>query len=200
MYIPPAFAQADLAVLHDFIDRYSFGLLVSSADGAPFATHLPLLLDRSAGPNGSLAGHVAAANPHARLAPGAPVMAVFAGPHAYVSPSWYEAEHVVPTWNYVAVHAYGLFEPIGDAALAELLERSAAKYEKSRPAPWAFDSSTNFARKMMNQVVGFRIAVQRLEGKWKLSQNQPAERRARVRDALSQGDADARAVAEWMKE
>ena len=107
MYIPAAFQQTDKTKLHDFIEANSFGLLVSTHGGEPFATHLPFLLERDAGPHGCLVGHVARANPQWHGLDGQTVLAVFSGPHAYVSPTWYEAENVVPTWNYVAVHAYG---------------------------------------------------------------------------------------------
>jgi transcriptional regulator len=198
MYIPPVFAQKDLATLHDFIDQHSFGLLVSTTEGGPVASHLPFLLDRSVGPSGGLLGHMAAANAQWRHAEGSNVLVVFSGPHAYVSPSWYEAENVVPTWNYLAVHVYGTFEVVREpAALASVLAQSVAKYEGPRERPWQFDASGEYARKMMKQIVGFRIEVRQLEGKWKLSQNQPAERRARVREALREVDP---AVARWMEE
>src|SRR4051812_36029868 len=102
MYVPTAFAETDPAKLHDFIEAHSFGLLVSAPGGVPVATHLPLLLERSTGPHGCLVGHVARANPQWEGLDGKPVLAVFSGPHAYVSPAWYESENVVPTWNYVA--------------------------------------------------------------------------------------------------
>src|ERR1700759_3803266 len=106
MYVPSHFAETDLATLHDFIERYSFGLLVSQVDGQPFGTHLPFLLDRSA-PHGTLIGHMARANPHWQSLREQPALVVFAGPHAYISPTWYEAANVVPTWNYTAVHVSG---------------------------------------------------------------------------------------------
>lgn len=107
MYIPTAFEQTDQNKLHEFIEANSFGLLVSTHVGEPFATHLPFLLQRDSGPHGCLFGHVARANPQWRDLDGQSVLAIFTGPHAYVSPTWYESEDVVPTWNYVAVHAYG---------------------------------------------------------------------------------------------
>src|SRR4051794_35885289 len=116
MYVPAHFEQTDLATLHAFIEDHSFGLLTSMLDGRLFASHLPFLLDRQAGPFGSLLGHVAKANPQWRQLAGQEVFVVFSGPHAYVSPTWYEAEHVVPTWNYVAVHAYGRCRLIEDPA------------------------------------------------------------------------------------
>src|SRR5262245_58623650 len=107
MYITAAFAESDLTRLHDFIGQNSFGLLVSQVDGLPFATHLPFLLERTTGEHGTLVGHMARANPQWREASGQTVLTIFSGPHVYVSPTWYEDEQVVPTWNYAAVHVYG---------------------------------------------------------------------------------------------
>ena len=114
MYVPTAFAETDEGKLHEFMQAYSFGLLVSTHGGEPFATHLPFLLDRNAGPHGTLVGHMARANPHWHDLEGQTVLAVFSGPHAYISPTWYESENVVPTWNYVAVHAYGICRLVND--------------------------------------------------------------------------------------
>jgi transcriptional regulator len=201
MYVPPHFAVSDQAQLHDFIGRYSFGLLVSQVGGVPFASHLPLLLDRTAGPHGTLFGHMARANPHWRELANQPALAVFSGPHAYVSPTWYEAENVVPTWNYVAVHAYGRAEIVDDqAALLDIVQRSVAVYEAAMPRPWTFDGSSPYAGRQLGAIVGFRIEVERLEGKWKLNQNQPVERRRKVADILGGQSGDApRAVAEMMR-
>src|SRR5438445_13331101 len=107
MYIPAHFLESDLPTLHEFIERNSFGLLVSQCDGSPFASHLPFLLERSSGSRGTLVGHMARANPQWEQASGQRVLAVFSGPHAYISPTWYEADAVVPTWNYAAVHVTG---------------------------------------------------------------------------------------------
>src|ERR1700751_5814241 len=130
MYVPAAFAVSDLAKLHAFIERNSFGLLVSEVDGRPFASHLPFLLERNAGSNGTLIGHMARANLQWKDAHGQNALAIFSGPHAYVSPTWYEAEQVVPTWNYVAVHAYGRVEIVEDAdALLEIVRETVRVYE-----------------------------------------------------------------------
>lgn len=124
MYIPAAFAEANLTTLHDFIERHSFGQLVSQVEGLPFASHLPFLLDRASGPHGALVGHMARANPQWREANGQTALAIFSGPHAYVSPTWYEAEQVVPTWNYTAVHAYGRLKVVeAEDALLEIVQQ-----------------------------------------------------------------------------
>ncbi len=200
MYIPTAFAETDAKKLHDFIAANSFGLLVSTHRGEPFATHLPLLLERDAGPHGCLVGHMAKANPQWRDLDGQNVLAVFTGPHAYVSPSWYESENVVPTWNYVAVHACGLCRLVEDRdGLTRILKASVATYEGSRRNPWTFDAEADFFQKLVGAVVGFRIEIARLEGKWKLNQNHPVERREKVVRALeASDDPDDREVARLM--
>ncbi len=201
MYLPAAFAETDLARLHAFIEQNSFGLLVSQVDGLPFASHLPLLIDRTAGPHGTLIGHMARANPQWREAGGQPVLAIFSGPHAYVSPTWYEAENVVPTWNYTAVHAYGRVEIIEDQnALLEIVREMVRIYERGLPEPWSFDDSETFVERLLAQIVGFRIEVEKIEGKFKLNQNQPVERRRKVVQALGERDDDnSRAVAAMMR-
>jgi transcriptional regulator len=202
MYVPQHFAETDPAALHGFMEHHSFGLLVSQVGGVPFATHLPLLLDRNAGPHGTLVGHMARANPQWNSLAGQSALAVFSGPHAYISPSWYESANVVPTWNYVAVHATGRAELVEDAgALLEIVQRSVSVYEASMPRPWVLDTSGPFVERMLAQIVGFRIRIEVLEGKWKLNQNHPVERREKVIGALeAQGGEDATAVAALMRE
>jgi transcriptional regulator len=201
MYIPAAFAETDLDRLHDFIQQNSFGLLVSQVDGLPFASHLPFLLDRTAGPHGTLVGHLARANPQWREAAGQNVLAIFSGPHAYISPTWYEAEQVVPTWNYTAVHASGRVDVVEDeGALMGIVREMVQVYERAMPRPWSFDPASTFVERLVAQIVGLRIEVEKIEGKFKLNQNHPAERRQKVVRALQQqGDEDALAVAALMQ-
>src|SRR5262245_44984753 len=202
MYIPSAFKETDTSKLFDVIERYSFGLLVSEFDGAPFATHLPLLLDRTVGPHGCLVGHMARANPQWQQADGKTVLAIFSGPHAYISPTWYETENVVPTWNYVAVHASGTIRIIQETAqILQIVSRYVDFYEGGLPRPWKFDPGSEYAKKMSGAIVGFRLEISRLEGKWKLNQNHPRERRQKVVNALSDsGDELSLAIAELMQE
>jgi len=186
MYIPAAFRESDTGRLHDFIDQHGFGLLTSCGTQGLTATHLPLLLDRARGPFGTLLGHFAKANEQS-LDADREVLAVFSGPHAYVSPAWYESPDTVPTWNYVAVHAYGILKRMDDpAAVTHMLEAMVQRYESTRQAPWQFDPETPFNRKMTAGIVGFEIEISRLEGKWKLNQNHPPERRRRVIAALNE--------------
>jgi transcriptional regulator len=202
VYIPAHFNQPDLAALHAVIERRSFALLCSAgAADAPFASHLPLLLDRNAAPPGALVGHMARANSQWRYADGRPVLAVFSGPHAYVSPSWYEAEEVVPTWNYVAVHVAGVFRAVHDRdALLAIVRDAVAFFEGGRPQPWTLDLSVASLDRLLRGIVGFRIVIETIEGKWKLNQNHPPERRRKVVRALRQeGGEDAEAVADLME-
>jgi len=202
MYIPPAFQEANLTTLHEFIELHSFGLLVSQHDGSPFATHLPFLLDRSSGNLGALVGHVARANPQWEHCLGQQVLAVFSGPHAYISPTWYEAEHVVPTWNYVAVHAYGRVRLVEDQpGLLDIVRRSVEVYERAMPRPWSLGEADTFAERLLKQIVGFRIEIERLKGKWKLNQNHPVERREKVVRALGErGEENSTAIAALMRQ
>jgi transcriptional regulator len=186
LYIPASFEVSDLPRLHRFIREHSFGMLTTIRDGVPFVSHVPLLLEDCPTPHGSLIGHVARANPQWQGVDGQQVLAVFTGPHAYVSPSFYEADNVVPTWNYVAVHVYGTLHVLEDAEnLTSILQKSVVAYEQNRDNPWALDPSTPYFEKMLRAIVGFRIDITRIEGKWKLSQNQSPERRAKVRTALA---------------
>jgi transcriptional regulator len=201
MYLPGHFAERDLTKLHEFIEQHSFGLLVSQVDGLPFASHLPFLLERTAGPQGTLVGHMARANPQWREADGQTALVIFSGPHAYISPTWYEAERLVPTWNYAAVHAYGRVQIIEDeSALLEIVQKAVAVFEQAMPQPWSFDGSEAFVERLLMQIVGFRIEVEKIEGKWKLNQNHPVERRKKVVRALrEQGGENAEAVAAMMQ-
>jgi transcriptional regulator len=201
MYIPASFAAPDREHVFRAIERYSFATLVSGAGSTLVASHLPLLLDRGGGPQGTLLGHMARANPQWRTAAGSESLAIFTGPHAYISPRWYEAPGAVPTWNYIAVHAYGPLELIDDRQQAEeLLRRMIDVYEAGQPEPWRLEGPREDIERLLEQIVAFRIPLQRLEGKWKLHQNRPADQRAKVVAALERRtDGDSRAIADEMR-
>lgn len=203
MYTPEAFRAHDLPRLHDLLEAESFALLTCADDLAgapPLATHLPLMLERNAGPLGALWGHVAKANPHAERLFDRPQLAIFSGPHAYISPTWYAEPGTVPTWNYIAVHALGQPEPLDPPQTMELLTRLTAYYEQSLNPPWTFDPQAPFALRLAELIVAFRMPIRSLEGKWKLNQNQSPARRERVIAALEQqGRPQERAVAEQMR-
>ena len=186
MYIPSAFRESDTGRLYKFMHGHGFALMTTHGPNGLVASHLPVLLDPTRGPMGTLFGHFAKANEQARDF-GCDSLIVFTGPHAYISPTWYDTPNTVPTWNYVAVHAYGKLTPVEDRTqLAEILEITVNKYEESRPAPWRFDSTTEFHQKLLDGILGFQIEITRLDGKWKLNQNHPPERRQRVITELTE--------------
>jgi transcriptional regulator len=205
MYIPKQFEAPGVAWCHDLIRGEPFAILVGiDQTGIPLATHLPVLLDETPAPLGTLLAHVARPNPQWQIfAPDRPVLVVFPGAHTYVSPSWYGQHPSVPTWNYVAVHAYGVPRVIEDPGrVRALLDRLVRTFEDGRPAPWRMDGlPDDYVNGMMRGILAFEIPIDRLEGKAKLSQNRPAGDRARVRAALAAADDPmARAVAELMAE
>jgi transcriptional regulator len=201
MYVPLLYAENDPTKLFDFMEANSFALMITCQEGCIQATHIPFLVERTAGPSGALLGHLARANPQWRDLAGE-ALVVFSGPHAYISPSWYEAKDVVPTWNYVVVHAYGTVELLEDnGELTRILKDTIATYENTHPQPWSMDFATPYAEKMMKGIVGFRIVLSRLEGKWKLNQNHPQERRELVVKALQlEPEENAQAIASLMKQ
>ena len=191
MYRPAAFRQDDLTALHAQIDSTGLALLTSNGPAGLQATHLPLLLEPEEGEFGTLYGHFARANPHWQDLAGQEALAVFAGPDAYVHPGWYpgKAEHgqVVPTWNYIAVHAWGQVETFDDPErLRELLSRLTARHEAGRPRPWSLDDApAEYLERMLRAIVGFALPIRRLEGQWKLSQNRQPADHAGVRQGLA---------------
>ena len=205
MYSPPLFDIDDPATLTDFMRVQSFALLVTSTYGAPFASHIPLLLDvdeKSGSQHGRLLGHLAKANGQCQALDGnAEALVVFWGPHAYVSPTWYECEKMVPTWNYVTVHAYGKPKTLDDpAAAADVISRLTDVYESDATDNWSMDSlSDDFIQRQLKGITAFEIPVDRVEGKFKLSQNRKPEDAAGVIKGLTaSGDAEAIEVAGLM--
>ena len=188
MYTPPSFAGPHQSSLHEFIENHSFATLISSVADDVAISHLPLLLNRHQGRHGALLGHMAKANPHWKEADGQKTFAIFHGPHAYISPTWYESTNVVPTWNYVVVHASGIFR-LDDSreVRLEIVRRSVDQYEQSMPSPWSLDvEDESYVDRLLDAIVGFRIDIEHLEGKWKLRQNQDGSRRQKVAEGLSQ--------------
>ena len=201
MYIPAPFAETRVHALHAFVRAHPFATLVSTGDdGLPFASHLPLLLDGDRGANGTLVGHVARPNPQAaHLSAGREVLAVFHGPHAYVSPTWYQTAPAVPTWNYAVVHARGVPRVVdGPAEVRALLETTVRAFE-APGSPWSMDAlPERYLESMAASVVAFELSIARIDGKFKLSQNRQPADRAGVIEALRTGDAERRAVAALM--
>ena len=202
MYLPASFAVTDLDKLAEVIRQHSFATLITTAEGVPFATHLPILHRPEAGTPGVLVGHVARANPQwQHFAIPTESLAIFSGPHAYVSPSWYTTELAVPTWNYIAVHAYGMPRVIEDETwLHTLLDEMVQRYESNRPQPWPNQLPADFHRNLLRSIVGFEMPISRIEGKFKLSQNRPEQDRINVvRELSSSSNPDAQAIANQMR-
>lgn len=202
MYLPPAFREDDLAALHAMIRSVRLANLVTATAEGMAATPLPLFLVADEGPHGTLYGHVARANPHWQLRSTGDALALFQGPDAYVTPSWYASkrEHgkVVPTWNYLAVHAYGPAEFFDDAdRLLAVVTRLTELHEGGRDEPWSVaDAPESFIRTQLRAIVGLRLPIARLEGKRKMSQNRSPADRAGVAAGLAASDlASDRAVA-----
>lgn len=182
MYTPASFAVDDPEKLHTFIETHSFATLVSPDAENSTASHLPLLLDRGVAANGRLVGHMARANRQWEQASDRPVLAIFHGPHAYVSPAWYAETNVVPTWNYAAVHVQGTMRLEQDRGrLLDIVRQYVDVYEAGLPEPWSLDKADpEFIDGLLDAIVGFTIEIERIEGKWKLSQNHTRERREKV--------------------
>jgi transcriptional regulator len=202
MYVPPAFREDELAALHGTMREARLANVVTATAEGLIATPLPLFLAPEEGPCGTLYGHLARANPQWKLPPTGDAMALFMGPDAYISPSWYsskqEHQKVVPTWNYVAVHAYGPVEFFEDAdRLLEIVTRLTNLHEQTRAEPWAVtDAPADFIRAQLRGIVGLRLPITRLEGKRKMSQNRSAADRAGVAAGLAASErASDRAVA-----
>jgi transcriptional regulator len=202
MHTPPAFHDDDPVSLRATIHAARLAQLVTATADGPLATPLPLFLDESEGEHGVLYGHLARANPQAHTPPLGDALAIFMGPDAYVSPGWYptkqETGKVVPTWNYVAVHAHGPVEFFDDPdRLLALVTRLTNRHEAGRAAPWSVaDAPPDFIQAQLRGIIGLRLPIRRLDGKRKLSQNRNAADRAGVAAGLAASPlAEDRAVA-----
>ena len=187
MYIPEFFKETNPERISTLVEGNSFGMLVTAPDGVPFVSHLPFIFDHAAGSKGKLLCHMARANPQwQHFSSCSEVLAVFQGPHAYVSPSWYSSPGV-PTWNYAVVHLRGKPRLIeSESELEALVERLTHVYESHMPSPWKPNLAGERRTKLLNMIVGFEIEVTDIQGKFKLSQNRPLEDQQRVIEALSQ--------------
>lgn len=205
MYTPPAFHETGLSAIHATMRACRLPTLVTATAEGLVATPLPLLFDAEEGEHGTLYGHLAKANAQARLAPVGEAMALFQGPAAYVTPSWYANKSVdgkvVPTWNYVAVHAYGPLEIFDDAArLADIVRRLTDRHEAGREAQWSVDDAPgDFIASMLKGIVGVRLPIARLDAKTKMSRNRRDVDRASVAAGLAaSADARDRAAADFV--
>lgn len=203
MYVPPHFAFGDLPAIHDFMREFPFVTLVTGTEQGPIATHLPVMLDASQGEFGLLRAHMARPNPHwkAFLQEDQPEsLVIFHGPHTYVSPRWYRDKPAVPTWNYLAVHAYGtpVLLDTTEALLADL-DKMVDHYEPDGRA--AHIITDDYKRKLAAGIVGFRITITRIDAKRKLGQNRSEADRASMNAVLdATQDADAASYQAYLRQ
>jgi transcriptional regulator len=201
MYNPPHFTSTDLTWLDWLAEHHPFGTLVSQADGAPLASHLPVLYQRKDG-QAILTGHWARPNPQWREIETQRVLFMYQGPHAYISPRWYtDAPKQVPTWNYVAAHVYGTIRLINDGPeLEDIVVRLAEKFESGAATPWRFADSDPANRARLKGIVGFQLRSESVQMKTKLNQNHPAANVTGVIKGLHDtGSEEAAAVAALMQ-
>ena len=202
MYAPKHFREERLPVLHEWMRENNFATVVSMVDGAPFATHLPALLDSTRGDFGTIRAHMARANPHWQaFESGAELLVIYQGPHGYISPSWYDTAAAVPTWNYTAVHAYGVPKVLAGAAAMTLLLDQVALFESGFERPWDTSSQApGYIEGLAKAIVAFEVEVARIEGKGKLSQNRPADRDRVLGELDERGTPEDLALAAAMRE
>ncbi len=202
MYTPGPFRESRRATLLQFIERFSFATLISTTDAGLFVSHVPLLLDRRGPGEEVLSGHVAKANEHsALLAAAAPTLAIFHGPHAYISPSWLSSDLSVPTWNYAVVHVRGTPTVVGPEETRRIVEQLTKLHERNAESPWAPEVRAESLERLLGSIVGFRIEVSSIEGKFKLSQNKSQQDRDSVVAGLAaQGSASSSHLAEFARE
>lgn len=193
MYLPAHFAETRPDALAQIIRSYPLGMLVTQPNGVLDADHIPFEYDADEGPHGTLRAHVARANPLWQRCPtGTPVMVVFRGAQAYISPNWYPSKHethkLVPTWNYEVVHAHGTLSIHDDErSVRRIVARLTRRHEADEPKPWKMgDSTPEFINSMLAQIVGIEIAVTSLQGKVKLSQNREVRDRLNAADTLAE--------------
>jgi transcriptional regulator len=197
MYIPPLNRVEDRQAINAFIQAHGFATVITNGGGKTTASHLPVLFDEE---TNVLRSHMARANEQWRqFASGDEVLCVFHGPHAYISPSWYEQQHAVPTWNYAVVHVYGKPSIVDEAQLKQIVLDTTTKYESSMPQPWKIPLSEKEIGQMLKAIVGFKIHIVRVEAKFKLGQNRSAEDREKMLRNLQSGpDGESRALAEFI--
>lgn len=197
MYIPSYFKIEDDELIYDIIQEYGFATFVSQHKGEPFATHIPLMMDEN---KEYLYGHVARPNSQWKDIHNQSVLAIFHGPHCYISSSWYESNRSVPTWNYLAVHVYGKFEFVNDEELKESLSDLVKKYEAPNRTYQLDEVDEKSLEGMTKGIVGFRIKIEKMEGKAKLSQNHSIERKKLVIQELEKFKSEnEQKIASYMK-
>ena len=198
MYIPSFNRVEDRQSINAFIHAHGFATLITNSDGKTVASHLPVLLDED---SNALRSHMARANQQWKyLESGNEVLCIFHGPRAYISPSWYEQQHTVPTWNYAVVHVYGKPSIVDAPELEQIVRDTTAKYESAMPKPWTIPLSEQEIAAMLKAIVGFKIDITRVEAKFKLGQNRsPEDQEKMVRSLEAAPDEESRALARFIR-
>ena len=186
MYIPKAFEEKDKSTLFEVMNDYNFATLITWPDNLPIVSHLPFLIETNKGKNGTLIAHLAKTNPHAKLLEQQQSLIIFQGPHSYISPNWYKNKNAVPTWNYAAIHCYGVAHMINNKKhLLSIVEKLANKHEKNIENPWSAKLNPEKNEKLLKAIVGIEIPIDHIEGKFKFNQNMPSEDQEHVISTLS---------------
>ena len=197
MYIPPLNRVEDPKSINAFLHAQSFATLISTGGNGIVASHLPVLFDEK---ENVLRSHMARANQQWKyFSNGEDILCIFHGPHAYISPSWYEQQHTVPTWNYAVVHVYGKPSLVSDNELKQIVLDTTRKFESTMPQPWKMPLSEQEIAGMLKAIVGFRIAINRVEAKFKLGQNRSPEDQAKMlRNLQAAPDEESRALGRFI--
>ncbi len=200
MHIPHYYKNENLEEIKDFLVENSFGLLINQVDGKPWATHIPLELDKDEHGKEILVGHIAKVNPQAKSFGNTEnVLCVFNGPHAYISSSWYQEEEV-PTWNYIAVHIYGSLKVLSDDATMESLHKLVNKYEKNSKNPINLSEMSPKTLRQVKGVIGFKIEITEIQAAYKLSQNRKQDYPKITSELMEQEDIGSKAIARKMND
>jgi transcriptional regulator len=198
VYIPPLNRVEDRKAINAFLHAHAFATLITDSGGKIIASHLPVLFDESAN---VLRSHMARANEQWKnFAATNEVLCIFHGPHAYISPSWYEQQHTVPTWNYAVVHVYGKPSLVDEAELKQIVLDTTEKFESAMPLPWKIPLSEKEIAGMLKAIVGFKIEITSVEAKFKLGQNRSREDQEKMlRNLKAAPDIESRALAQFIR-
>ncbi len=202
MYSPTHFKITDPETIRAFMRAHSFATIVTHDGDVPHATHMPVLFETETGEHGTLVSHIARANPQCKhFETAREVLVIFTGPHAYISPAWYATSPAVPTWNYTAVHAYGVPRIVTEPQeFATMLHELVEFYEAPRADRWHGEMPEEFLQRLMKGIVGVKIEITRIEAKYKLSQNRPEDQPGVIAALTASTDQTDREVAELMKQ
>lgn len=199
MYIPHYYKNENLEEIKSFLEHNSFGILVNQVDGKPWATHIPLELDKSSDGKDILVSHISKANPQWKVFRTEPqVLCIFNGPHAYVSSSWYQEEEV-PTWNYIAVHVYGQIKILDEEATMASLYKLVDKYEKGSKKPLSLNDLSPKTLRQVKGVVGFQIEITEIQAAYKLSQGRAHDHPKITAELMERDDSGSKSIAEEMR-